>query len=111
MDFGLVKKALRALGDRLDHHVLVATKSPHYRLEEQDGTVRFAFAGKSYVLPRNDVELLPIEYTSAESLAMWVASELEASIPFPPGVEEIEIGVDESLGKGAWVVRRLPSRP
>lgn len=107
MDFGEVKGALKRIADRLDHHVLVATKSPDYRVEEADGVVRFVAGGKSYALPREDVELLPLEHSSAEALAAYVADELAAAVRFPAGVEEIEVGVDESLGKGAWVSRTI----
>lgn len=107
MDFGEVKTALRRIADRLDHHVLVPTKSPDFRVEEKDGQVRFTIGDKSYALPRADVELLPIEYSTAENLAAYVADEMAAAIRFPAGVEEIEIGIDESYGKGAWVVRTV----
>ncbi|MHB8584333.1 MAG: 6-pyruvoyl trahydropterin synthase family protein [Thermoplasmatota archaeon] len=111
MDFGEVKRALRAIADRLDHHVLVATKSPDYRVEESDGRVHFKIGQKAYSLPREDVELLPIEYSTAESLAAWVAQEVLDTVRFPPGVEDLEVGLDESMGKGAWIVRRINPRP
>lgn len=111
MDFGDVKRALRAIADRLDHHVLVPTKSPDYQVEEGDGAVRFAIGAKTYALPREDVELLPIEYSTAEGLAAYVADELLGAVDFPAGVEEVEVGVDESYGKGAWVVRAIERKP
>lgn len=107
LDFGEVKGALKRIADRLDHHVLVPTKNPDYHPEESKDTVRFVAGGKAYALPREDVELLAIEHSSAESLAAYVADELLATVRFPPGVEEIEVGIDESYGKGAWVVRRV----
>ncbi|MHB8604559.1 MAG: 6-pyruvoyl trahydropterin synthase family protein [Thermoplasmatota archaeon] len=104
MDFGEVKRALKLIADRLDHHVLVAAKAPDATVKESTEGVEFAFGGKRYAIPSPDALLLPIEYSSAESLAAYVAAEVRRAVTFPPGVKRLEIGVDESYGKGAWTV-------
>lgn len=107
MDFGEVKSALKRIADRLDHHVLLPAKSPHARLTMGPGAVTFDALGKRYEIPREDAELLPIEHTSAESLAEHVADLLLAEVRFPANVTRVEIGVDESYGKGAWTTRAI----
>ena len=103
LDFGAVKDALRALADRLDHKVLVPTRSAEFTVDEGKTEVVFVVQGKRYVLPRTDVELLPIPRSTAEDLAAYAASELLRGLHVPPNVREIEVGVDETYGKGAWV--------
>lgn len=105
MDFGEVKAALKRIADRLDHHVLLPGKSPGARLTVGAGMVSFDADGKRYEFPQEDAEVLPIEHTSAESLAEHVADLLVSEVRFPSTVSRIEIGVDESYGKGAWTAR------
>ncbi|HWG89314.1 MAG TPA: 6-pyruvoyl tetrahydropterin synthase family protein [Candidatus Thermoplasmatota archaeon] len=107
LDFGDVKKALKAIADRLDHHVLIQGKSPEFTAEEAKDGVRFAVGGKHYHIPYPDALVLPLEYTSAEHLAAYVADELVRAIPWPAEVTRLDVGVDESYGKGAWAIRTL----
>lgn len=107
LDFGTVKDALREVADRLDHHVLVQTKSPHFSVAERPDGVEFAIGQKRYVVPRVDAELLPIEATTAEALAEFVADELLRVVAFPDTAMRLDVGVDETYGKGAWATRLL----
>ena len=108
MDFGTVKDVLRAVADRLDHHVLVQTKSAHFEVHKRgDQQVSFTIGMKHYVLPAEDAELLPVEATTAEALCEFVADEVLRLVPFPPTVKRLDIGLDETYGKGAWATRIL----
>jgi 6-pyruvoyltetrahydropterin/6-carboxytetrahydropterin synthase len=107
LDFGTVKQALRDIADRLDHHVLVQAKSPHFSITERADNVAFNIGEKHYVLPRVDALLLPIEATTAENLAEYVADELVRTVDFPDTATRIDVGLDESYGKGAWATRNL----
>lgn len=107
MDFGTVKDVLRDVADRLDHHVLVQAKSPHFQVHRTGPQVRFEIGLKHYVLPEEDALLLPIEATTAEALAEYVADELLASVRFPPTAKRLDVGLDETYGKGAWATRAL----
>lgn len=106
-DFGIVKDALRAVADRLDHGVLVQTKSPELEVTQRDGTTVFSFGDKRYEIPDADAILLPVEHTSAESLAAYVLDEVLAHVDLPPQVTRLDVGVDETYGKGAWAGRVL----
>ncbi len=105
LDFSDVKKALKQIADRLDHHVLVQTKSQELVVEQQAEGVGMRIGEKRYVIPYPDAILLPIAYTTAEGLAEYVADELVAAVDWPDTVDRIEIGIDETYGKGAWTAR------
>lgn len=107
MDFGEVKSILRDIADRLDHHVLVQAKSSHFTPHKRGTQVHFELGLKHYVLPEEDVMLLPIEATTAEALAEYVADEVLSLVRFPPTAKRLDIGFDESYGKGAWASRVL----
>ncbi len=105
MDFGDVTRALRDMAERLDHRVLVQAKSPDAIVRIVNGSVEVAAAGKRYVVPEADALLLPIEFTTAENLVEYVADAVLGTVQFPPTVESIAVGIDESYGKGAWTTR------
>lgn len=107
VDFGIVKEILRAIADDLDHHVLVQAKSRHFQVVKHGGQVRFDIGLKHYVLPEQDALLLPIESTTAERLAEYVADEVQARVQWPASAKRLDVGVDESYGKGAWATRTL----
>jgi len=109
MDFGLVKGVLREVADRLDHQVLIQAKSPRFAPSIAAGQVDFEIDGKRYSLPEQDVQLLDVEASTAEAMAQWVADELMRTVVFPPNVRRLDIGFDESYGKGAWATRMLNS--
>lgn len=106
LDFGEVKAALRAIADRLDHKVLVATKAKDFTVDDGKGEVAFVVHGKRYALPRADVELLAVEGTTAEAMSAWIAEELFRTVDIPANVTAVEIGLDEGYGKGAWTTKR-----
>ena len=105
-DFGVVKKHLRRIADSLDHKFIVPEKAASR--EGREVSVRLG--AKTYKVPASDVALVPVSASSAERLAEYFASSLAGSVPFPPSVTSIEVGVDEGPGQGAWTHLALPSR-
>lgn len=73
IDFGALKGYVREVCDFLDHHFLLQERSPLLDIaQEGDGwTVRFR--GRAYRFPAADVRALPIENTTAELLAQYIA--------------------------------------
>jgi 6-pyruvoyltetrahydropterin/6-carboxytetrahydropterin synthase len=106
-DFGVVKDALRDLADHLDHRVLVQEQGPEVEVEERGDQVEWQVGKKSYTLPAEDVRLLPVEYTSAEELAGYALDQVLDDADLPDHVEALEVGVDETYGKGARATRDL----
>ena len=102
-DFTKLKRALRGIIDRLDHRMLLPTKSALIRVTQSGEEVEARYGDKRYVFPASDVVLLPISNTTAEMLAWWIAQELRRSLgALPAGVATIEVEVDESTGQKAF---------
>ena len=109
-DFTKLKRALRGVVDRLDHRMLLPTKSTLIRVVQAGAEVEATYRDKRYVFPASDVVLLPIPNTTAEMLAWWIAQELRRVLgPLPPGIMGIEVEVDESAGQRAFYRETLGS--
>jgi 6-pyruvoyltetrahydropterin/6-carboxytetrahydropterin synthase len=100
-DFIALKNLMRELTDELDHFMLVPTKSKLIAVEQTSDQVRLRFREKEWVFPKEDCALLPIENTTAELLARYLATrlrdELKARHRFEPAVVRME--VEESFGQ------------
>lgn len=107
VDFGDIKAVLRDVAERLDHHVLLQGKSPHFEVKRHGAQVHFELGLKHYALPEEDALVLPVESTTAEALAEYVADEVVSLVRFPPTARRLDVGFDESYGKGAWASRTL----
>jgi 6-pyruvoyltetrahydropterin/6-carboxytetrahydropterin synthase len=107
MDFMVLKKALRAMVEELDHRVLLPSLSRELEMVQDDTSVRVLSRGKSYVFPREDVCLMELENTTAEEMSQMMLSRLLDRVSFPAGVCSVSIGLDEERGQTAWATRRL----
>src|SRR4051812_15409478 len=100
-DFIALKNLMRELTDELDHRMLVPTRSQLIAVEERAAGVRLKFRDKEWVFPREDCVLLPIENTTAELLANYLASRLREELrtrhQFAPDAVLVE--VEESFGQ------------
>jgi len=89
--------------DELDHHMLLATENPRIRVTEVGPQVVVRFADKEWSFPREDCVLLPIQNTTAELLARWIAhrllDDLKSVHGLTPGVLRVE--VEETVGQAA----------
>jgi len=102
-DFTRLKRALKAVIDRLDHRMLLPTKSALIRVAQSGAEIQATYRDKRYIFPLSDVVLLPIPNTTAEMLAWWIAQELRQGLgALPPGATAIEVEVDESSGQRAF---------
>lgn len=104
-DFVALKALTREVTDELDHHMLVATANPVIRVEADDATVRVRYKDREWVFPRGDCVLLPIENTTAERIARYIAGRLLGALRdrhgFTPEVLRVE--VEEGPGQSATV--------
>ena len=102
-DFIALKNLMRRITDELDHHVLLPTRSELIRVQEIEQRVRARFGDREWIFPREDCVLLPVENTTAELLARWIAQRLlhalAAEKSFRP--QRIRIEVEESFGQWA----------
>jgi 6-pyruvoyltetrahydropterin/6-carboxytetrahydropterin synthase len=102
-DFVALKNRAKVVVDELDHHMLLATENPRIRVTEVGPQVVVRFADKEWSFPREDCVLLPIQNTTAELLARWIAhrllDDLKSVHGLTPGVLRVE--VEETVGQAA----------
>lgn len=112
LDFTRAKRLLRAIADRLDHRLLLPTRSERIVVEERDGQVTAAYKDKRYAFPAADVVLLPISNTTAEMIGRWILGELKTALGTTTlaRLAAIEIEVEESVGQRAAYREELPGR-
>lgn len=107
MDFVVLKKALKAMIDELDHKTLLPTESKDVKLDVTNVSVEAVSCGKRYVFPREDVVLLEIPNTTAEEMSKLMTKRIVSEIEFPDNVRSVSIGLDEERGQTAWYTEAL----
>lgn len=110
VDFIALKGLVRELTNKLDHRMLLPTRSRLIQVEEDGAAVDVRFEGRHWRFPREDCVLLPLENTTAELLALWlgeqVRDELTRRLGSAPAVVRVE--VEESFGQLAVCELRSP---
>jgi 6-pyruvoyltetrahydropterin/6-carboxytetrahydropterin synthase len=104
LSFAAVKSALREICENWDEKVLLAELCPFFKKQSGNGSLSFTLCQKAYLLPLEEVELLPIENVTCENLAALMLrlllEKLEPREDFKP-VLSLAITVNESPGQGA----------
>jgi len=102
-DFIALKHRTKAITDELDHRMMLATANPHIQVEAGPRSIHIRYREREWVFPREDCVLLPIENTTAELLARWIAhrllEELQRQHNYRPAVLRVE--VEENIGQSA----------
>jgi 6-pyruvoyltetrahydropterin/6-carboxytetrahydropterin synthase len=102
-DFIALKRRTKAITDELDHRMMLPTRNPLIRVEEGPQAVRVRYRDREWVFPRGDCVLLPIENTTAELLARYIAGRLLDDMRqhhgYRPAVLRVE--VEENVGQSA----------
>ena len=108
-DFIALKQRTKAITDELDHRMLLATRNPLITVEQGTASIRVRYRDREWVFPREDCVLLPIENTTAELLARYVARRLAEDLQhhhgYRPAVLRVE--VEENVGQSATYELRL----
>lgn len=102
-DFIALKQRARALTDELDQRMLLPTRNPVILLEERAGGVHVRCQDRQWLFPRDDCVLLPIENTTAELLARYLAQRLLDDLRRHHGYQPqvLRIEVEENVGQSA----------
>jgi len=112
-NFVPLKRALRAICDRLDHHMLLPTGNPLLEVSFAPPSVTVQYGSKRYVFPEEDVIQLPISNTTSENLARWIGDEILAALRERGAdlsrLRALEVEVEESFGQRAFCRRELPT--
>jgi len=105
IDFILLRDALKAIVDELDHHMLLPTKHPQIHVAADDRAVEVTFEERRWAFPRCDCILLPVANTTAELLARYLGGRLTEALAARGAApcERMRITVDECEGQvGVW---------
>ena len=102
-DFIALKQRTRVITDELDHRMMLATRNPYIQVEEGPRSIRVRYREREWLFPREDCVLLPIENTTAELLARYIAQRLVEDLQrqhnYRPAVLRVE--VEENIGQSA----------
>ena len=104
LDFSVLKRIVRALADEIDHKVLLPTENPKLAFRTDGEMLHVDYFGKpTYVFPRSDCALLPIQNSTAEMLAQYLALRLrnELAREGHTHLTLLELEVEESFGQSA----------
>ncbi|MDD1769897.1 MAG: 6-pyruvoyl tetrahydropterin synthase family protein [Methanomassiliicoccales archaeon] len=106
LDFVPLKNALREIADEFDHRVILPGNSKSMKLKTGKA-VEVTTGDKRYVFPSEDVVVIDAEESSAEEMANVILEMFLQRIDLPSNVSEIEVGVYEEQGQGAWASKKL----
>jgi 6-pyruvoyltetrahydropterin/6-carboxytetrahydropterin synthase len=108
-DFIALKQRTMEITNELDHRMMLATKNPLVAVQENGKSVHVRYRDREWIFPRDDCVLLPIENTTAELLAHYIAVRLRAELKrqhnYAPEVLRVE--VEENVGQSATCELRI----
>lgn len=102
VNFKEIKPLIRDLVDELDEHLLIPGEHPVLTCEREGDSYDIRYRERRYLVPVEDVIVLPISNSSAENLATWVGRTLLERIQarWPDVVvQRLEVGVEETPGQ------------
>jgi len=106
-DFIALRDSLQKIVNELDHRVLLPMTHKKIRVETEDREVVATFEDRRWVFPREDCVLLPVENTTAEEIALWIAKRLRDSVVCADKtpIDLIQVEVEENFGQ--WAICEL----
>lgn len=108
-DFIALRDAMQKIVNELDHRVLLPTKHRQIRVQSDEREVSATFESRRWIFPREDCVLLPVENTTAEEIAAWIANRLRSVVAAQAGanINTIQVEVEENFGQ--WAVCEIPA--
>ncbi|ENN95742.1 6-pyruvoyl tetrahydrobiopterin synthase [Methanocaldococcus villosus KIN24-T80] len=101
-DFKIIKEIVKEICKKIDHKLILPRDHKDVYYELRDKALYFKYKNKEYIIPVEDVILLPIETTSAEDLAKFFAEEIISRLKEKyKNVYWIEVAISEGLGQKA----------
>ncbi len=103
LNFREIKPLIKELVDTLDEHLLIPGEHPVLTCENFDGdSFEIRYQERRYLIPTDDVIVLPITNTSAENLAGYLGRKLHEMIGrrWPDvRIQRLVMGVEETQGQ------------
>lgn len=110
-DFIALRDACQEIVQELDHKVLLPERHHSISVTTSDDgrEVISRFEDRRWVFPVEDCCILPVENTTAELIARWVAHRLTRNLNLSEnaGISELRVSVEENFGQWATVRRSL----
>jgi len=94
VDFIDVKKYLKEIIEPLDHKLLIPIASPGVNVKIEKDKVELEQGGKRYILPKEDVCLLPLKAITCETLAKYIYDKIKSKY----GNLLMKVYVSEDIG-------------
>lgn len=114
VNFQEIKPMVRAICDELDEHMLVPGQHPVLTAKRVGPHLEICYRERRYLVPADEVLVLPIGNTSAENLAAWFGRTLRERMraAWPKlDVASMSIGIEETPGqRGTWTLREESRR-
>lgn len=103
--FSKFKKPLKEICDSWDEKVLIQKDCPFLKLQpSSDSEIAFTLCDKRYVLPKDEVEMLPLDNITTETLAKefcrLFVEKLDSGIKHG-AIAGVQVKVEEITGQGA----------
>ena len=110
LDFSEAKALVRDICGQLDHKFLLPLENAALAIVSSDAELEISFGDRRYVIPRSDVAELPIDNSTAERLAEYIAGQIVSSLRERGvrNVTSIAVGVEEAPGQSGWFRQDLP---
>lgn len=109
VNFQEIKPMVRKLCNELDEHLLIPGEHPVLTAEVKGEHYEIRYRERFYMVPKEEVIVLPISNSSAENLAAWFGRTLRERMAraWPHLlVKQMTVGVEETPGqRGNWTVR------
>jgi 6-pyruvoyltetrahydropterin/6-carboxytetrahydropterin synthase len=111
VDFGALKDIGRAICQELHHKFLLQRDSKVLQIDEGMSNWKVRFLERGWVFPKSDVLPLPIDNTTAERLAEYIAGRVRDALAErgATNVSIVTVGVEEMPGQTGWY--SLSTRP
>lgn len=97
-DIAPFKREIRQACARLDERTLVPETSPRLDVTEEGDSLGVVYAGRRYLLPRQDVLRLPVRNVTMELLARLLWQQLAPYLQVS-GADRLEVTVEETAGQ------------
>jgi 6-pyruvoyltetrahydropterin/6-carboxytetrahydropterin synthase len=110
VDFLIAFDSLKKICEMMSHKVLIPEKHPYIAIKTEAETIHVSMPPLQWSFPAGDTLILPIQNTTTESLAEYIAQyfrerlEQESAFEMPPPHYGITIELEES--PGMWAVFR-----
>ena len=112
LDFSVLKQITRRLVDEIDHKVLLPTLNPKLGFRDEGDRLAVDYFGEpTYVFPKRDCALLPIQNSTAEMLAQYLGGRVREELMRSgyTHLSLLEFEVEENYGQSATYRESLVS--